>query len=59
MSCSEENVSRSCMKPQLNPENASAAMEVKKIKKTKQLQRDFRYGVLWYRLLNLYCSKDD
>lgn len=48
MSCSEENVSRSCirMKPQLNPENTSAAMEVKKIKKTKQLQRDFRYGVL-------------
>lgn len=46
MSCSEENVSHSCMKPQLNPENTSAAMEVKKIKKTKQLQRDFRYGVL-------------
>lgn len=46
MSCSEENVSRSGMKPQLNPENTSAAMEVKKIKKTKQLQRDFRYGVL-------------
>lgn len=41
MSCSEENVSRSCMKPQLNPENTSAAMEVKKNKENKTITKRF------------------